>query len=731
MWNMHDSYLLLLPLGIALATAVGAAPSVDRTGSLINIMNGSMRLVIDTTTGINPRLLRTQESGIVYADTDYCWPGGKAPALSGKPAVRTAKDGSKSVVLKGVLGDLAIEQRFSAPAGRPGAITERITIRNKSGNQIDTASFRCGFAKRLKSDGNWLPEAEKTLVCGIPYRRETDGSMREYPLRHIMENKTTYGAWAVPLEETSTWGSEGWVLSDGKQSLLVAKYNPEHMEWSLISPADSGSVACIGGAGHWKEKLPPTHTTLAPGKSLAFGETLYQAVDGDWKQAYYAYRGYMESNKCGLRKGFNPPVQWNELYENAYFGAICGALGSATLNDEFWNSQSYKDTEQRLLRELYTLDDMKEQARKASELGCEALYLDPGWDVTGCSHIWGEDRLGTLDSFIKTMKDEYNLKVCVWISLAGVPPTIINPFLYPGDSWVLDKDGRPIQPLQLYCWMADSFQEAKIRALKTLAEKGIAFMLFDATQYTGPCYDTKHGHSIPSTREEHAKAMLKLTQAVHKTNPKTIVEWHDPITGPCNIHYTPTYYLYNKPNSFDCIWGHEFMWDSMGDLTSGRAVSLYYYNLAYSIPMYLHIGLKSDNANALVFWWYASTIRDLGIGGQHPDPKVWEAHKQAMKTYMAHKQFFTQGAFYGLGEEVHAHTLASKKTSVMNVFNLTDAEQDKEIIFGASEIGLPAGHVLAVDGADECNSREDRARVRVKVPAKGHRLLIVSAVKVP
>ena len=32
----------------------------------------------------------------------------------------------------------------------------------------------------------------------------------------------------------------------------------------------------------------------------------------------------------------------------------------------------------------------------------------------------------------------------------------------------------------------------------------------------------------------------------------------------------------------------------MDDLLSGRAVSLYYYNLAYGIPLYLHIGLKSD-----------------------------------------------------------------------------------------------------------------------------------------
>ena len=67
------------------------------------------------------------------------------------------------------------------------------------------------------------------------------------------------------------------------------------------------------------------------------------------------------------------------------------------------------------------------------------------------------------------------------------------------------------------------------------------------------------------------------------------------------------------------------MWDPLNDIvvtgskyiTNMRAKSLYYYNLAYNIPLYLHINLKTDNANALAFWWYASTCRHLGIGGKY------------------------------------------------------------------------------------------------------------------
>jgi hypothetical protein len=197
---------------------------------------------------------------------------------------------------------------------------------------------------------------------------------------------------------------------------------------------------------------------------------------------------------------------------------------------------------------------------------------------------------------------------------------------------------------------------------------------------------------------------------------------HDPITGPCNIHYTPTYYGYNPPSSFNCLWGHEFMWDSMGDLLSRRAVSLYYYNLAYDIPFYLHISLKQDNEHALLFWWYASTIRHLGLGGK-PGPAAWEADKQAMKTYMPLKRFYTQGTFYGIDEMVHVHTLPDLKESVINVFNLEDKPVEKEISFRLSEIGLPAGSVK-IEGA-EFTSKEAVVTLKLTVPARGHQLVKV------
>ena len=273
----------------------------------------------------------------------------------------------------------------------------------------------------------------------------------------------------------------------------------------------------------------------------------------------------------------------------------------------------YYERNKKLLNEYYSLELIKGEAAKAKELGCEALYLDPGWEAGPSRQIWDAERLGPMPTFVKMLKEQYGMRgVCFWCSLAGVPPTIGDPSACPKEARVLNKEGKP--EYFLLCLPSAGFLDTKEKNLLDLARDGALFFMFDSNQYSGPCYDKTHGHAIPSTREEHAKALFELARRVKVKYPNVLIEMHDPITGPCNIHYTPTYFGYNPPNSFDCLWGHEFMWSSMDDLLSNRAVSLYYYNMAYDIPFYLHISVKQENENALLFWWYASTCRHLGVG---------------------------------------------------------------------------------------------------------------------
>jgi hypothetical protein len=243
--------------------------------------------------------------------------------------------------------------------------------------------------------------------------------------------------------------------------------------------------------------------------------------------------------------------------------------------------------------------------------------------------------------------------------------------------------------------------ETKKKRLLELAGAGFVYFMFDGTAFTGECWDPGHGHSLPLRRSEHCMSIHELARAVHEEFPDIIIELHDPMLGGVPERYAPMHYLHGLPGGFDEGWGFEYMWDPMEDILKGRAMSLYYYNLAYSLPLYLHIDLRKDNENALEFWWYASTCRHLGIGGRHPEDSVWEAHKNAMSQYMGLKRFFTQGVFLGYGEDVHLHLL--EEGAVLNVFNFDTKSVVKEIeipleALGFREIGKVSIEEWKVEG---------------------------------
>lgn len=709
--------VVLLP--IANAAAPAAKPNVvwDPETGQVALSNDRLQLIIETKPGLNARLLRDLKSGQAYADRDYSWPGGAFPKLIATPMIRKLANGSRSATFRGRLNDVEIVQVFTAPADQPGAIIERIAIHNPGNSPLPAAKFKCGFTKCIRQSEAWLPDASDIQLCPIPYRRETNGKMQEVPLRTVAERESSFSGWAEPVYPTPIWGAEGWVWNKQAASLLIAKHNPNNMEWSLLEPLKRGmeTVVRFGGAGQWKHGNPEGSTRIDPGKSYQFGETRLQVVEGDWKQAYYAYRGWMESKGCQIPKGYNPPVHWNELYDNEYFFKV-GAL----LDDrKVWYTPEFDAQNKTLLSQFYSRNLMLAEAAKAADFGCGALYLDPGWDTGPSHHLWDVPRLGSMRSFVRSMNHDYHLRVSLWIGLAGVPPTYADPQSCPPEAQVMNKDGKSTP---VHCFASPAFLDTKAQRLLDLCRHGIAFIMFDSTQYSGPCYDKAHGHQIPSTREEHARALFELVRRIKNKYPHVLIEIHDPITGPSGIHYTPTYFGYAPPRSFDCLWGHEFMWNPMDDLLSRRAVSLYYFNLAYSIPLYLHVNLKGDNENALIFWWYASMCRHLGVGGKPPEA-VWETEKTAMQAYNSLKQFYSQGIFYGLDEMTHAHTLSNLQESIINAFNLEDKPVQKPVRFRLGEIGLPSGNVQVVGASFQQNG--DEISLTLNLPARGHQLLKV------
>ena len=149
-----------------------------------------------------------------------------------------------------------------------------------------------------------------------------------------------------------------------------------------------------------------------------------------------------------------------------------------------------------------------------------------------------------------------------------------------------------------------------------------------------------------------------------------LIEAHDRVSGGIQ-DYMPLYYEHNLDGkvTFDEHWGFEYMWSPYMDLLAGKALSLYEYNLAHDIPLYLHINLGFDNEAALAFWWYASTCRHLGLGGIKRGHKNWEGHVAAMQEYLRLKPFFAEGRFVGIDLDVHAHVLDEERLEELAQFD--------------------------------------------------------------
>ena len=260
---------------------------------------------------------------------------------------------------------------------------------------------------------------------------------------------------------------------------------------------------------------------------------------------------------------------------------------------------------------------------------------------------------------------------------------------------------REVGPLEYYsivgkdswepCLPNPEFWREKLGRILAISSHGVRFMMFDEMDWRGPCHNESHGHDVPSTPFEHVMAVYSLTRAVRRACPGLTVEAHDPVWPWATSIYVPTYFKqgFGDSGAYDENWGFEYMWDCLNDLRSGRALALYYYALGCNIPLYLHITMAADNDQCVFFWWTASTVRHLGIGGKdsnktiepgeglppYDHDKRFAAYKAQMATYNRLRAYFGRGRFHGIAENIHMHTIPEKAGGVINVFNITDLEQ--------------------------------------------------------
>jgi hypothetical protein len=716
-------------IGLSSATAASAlVPAIVRAQPAqgpplgpITLSNDFFTLALIPGKGLDCTLTH-KASGTVLAKGPYFY-------SMGAPFFDTVNHDNNTYTITGKTDSgLEISHAFRLSNLSPG-LEEELTLKNTTAQPLK-GEPRFGFTLPAPAD-----TLDGFVFTAVPYRREPNGERSQYAdykLNQILHEKRRSSLrgdmnWSTSFVEGihntgigdnpqqplafDSYGSEGWAITNGKTGFLLTKYNPRAMEWTILDPftTETGALTLRwGGAGIYCGDPEPA-CQLAPGKSFHFGTTRLTAFEGDLTQGYYTFRDEMESRGHKVPVGFNAPLHWNELYDNKLW---------------WLPNNKFNDPEKR--KELYLLKDMEDAAAKAQAIGCEALYMDPGWDIDFASKLWDESRLGPCVDFVALMKSKYNLKVSLHTPLSGW----CDPTSYAFECCRVDDQGR--RDRLSICGASDQYIAETDKRLKTLGDAGVTFFMFDGTAYNGPCWDTQHGHPVPSGRHDHVKATDRLANLVHEKHPDLLMEMHDQILGGGRIRYVPSYFGYGKdPDGkskalgYDTAWAYELMWSPMENLGKGNSICLYYYNLAYSQPLYLHIDLRTDNAQCVMFWWNASTCRHLGIGGTHGDKAVRDAQKKAVSDYIRLKPHFASGTFYGIDETTHVHLHPTAHTAVINCFNLDQNPIAKRIEFMPEKFGLAAGNSYKFTGAD-FTSANGTYSAEITIPPMGHSLIEAS-----
>jgi hypothetical protein len=532
----------------------------------VTLSNERLSITIDVGEHVDPRQLLDRKEKILYADEGYSYAlclecDGREYRSHALLYERHAKldEGDSGVLLEGRPDfgqegprDILVQQVFRVPKNGD-FFEESISLRNRGSRKYKVRDVAFGFRKIIynRNKAKWADAFEDFILVPVPHRRRfghrVDRKVSEYTLAdllpHMWENVP--GPGEPDDRNLPDHGSEGWVWTDGRRGLLVLKYQPDQIEFSIFKGEIHTPDFCAryGGAGVWRGD-PESAQELNPGETVQFGISRYELIEGGWKEGYYAFREFLGSHGKKFPDTYDPPVHWNELYNLSW------RLGDGSTR--------------------YTLGQLYREAEIAADMGCEALYLDPGWDTVEGSTIWDEKHLGIpLKDFVQTVKDRYGLKIALHLM-----SNTNSKEEYPG-MYRRDEHGQIVT-----IWngakvcMQSKWKEEKTKRVLTLARQGVSFFMFDFQAFHPPCHDPMHGHEIPLKRQSHADGLDEVMRNVKREFPGIYIEAHDRVTSGLQ-DYHPLYYQYDPPYSFDENWGFEYMWDSYLDAISGKAISLY------------------------------------------------------------------------------------------------------------------------------------------------------------
>ena len=297
------------------------------------LTNGQVELVVETKSGINARSLRDVKTGQVYADRDYAWNlGGTVglPKMEAAPEISIrARTGAVRSSSRGVWARSASSRRLHA-AGESSRAS--FWSRSRSAIRRIRRSKRpasiCGFAKHLREGETWTADAGEVRFCPVPYRRETNGA--DAGVSVARSGRTRSRPSAAGCEPAEADADLGRRRLGVEQGLFVIPHRQ-------VQPAGHGMVA--DGAGETRQGnrvcdsagrasgstvIPRERRGSSPASPIVSARRGFRRSTAIGSRPTTPIAVTSTAKGCGLPKTYDPPVQWNELYDNEYFGRVCG-----------------------------------------------------------------------------------------------------------------------------------------------------------------------------------------------------------------------------------------------------------------------------------------------------------------------------------------------------------------------------------------------------------------------
>lgn len=510
---------------------------------------------------------------------------------------------------------------------------------------------------------------------------------------------------SVRLEESSQIDdyAEGWILENGERGLLVMRL-PSGSARTCFVPActhdDSPDATLqIGSFGPDVRAADdgPEHRTQsyfliegAVDGHLELPLTRYIVYEGGWEEGVHLFRESLVQSLPRIGSYRPSPVTYNTFHD---FGPA------------------------------YTRQDILSALPRLQQIGFGMLHLDPGWETAWGSAQWDESNMGAPRDLIEAAA-RHGLKVGLWTSMHTRDVETFD------GLHTLDAQGRSylaeeFGPVKLWGVCPISrWKELFLSRMRPLVEAGVCFVNSDFHDWPWSgesCHAQDHTHKTVPTRLEWVEAVNDAFCSLRQFNPDLTVEMHDHVES--GEYRTPVWYLYGREGSFDEKWAYEFMWTTHDDLLSRKLFALYHLRKAEPIPLYLHMNMMSDNANALAFWYVASCVNHIGVGGALKAPSdVVEGYTKAIALYNAHADEMTSGEFVGLDELTHVHLHPERHRAFLLAFNLEDRPATRMIRwrYGRSCPDLAGKKALVNSQEPAANgSHGDVATFAIEIPPRG------------